>query len=292
MRFTTVLFLTGAVAASAQTSDPRAPVEVVVEKDVEYGVASDVSLRLDIYRPKERSQDLMAAVVWIHGGGWRGGDKNNARNARAAAERGFFAVSLNYRLSGVAKFPAAVEDCKCAVRWLRASAEKYGVDPERIGVWGSSAGGHLALMVGLADEKAGLEGKGGYARVSSRVAAVCSWFGPAELEVIGTGGGENAVGLFLGEGAAAEAYAKASPVTHATPDDPPVLLIHGDKDTLVPLSQSERMLKALEAAAVPVELLVVRGAGHGWKGAAISPSTEEILERSLGFFEETLAKKE
>ncbi|NUN49022.1 MAG: alpha/beta hydrolase [Candidatus Brocadiae bacterium] len=263
---------------------------VTVERDVEYGVARDISLRLDLYRPAELPGEPMPAVVWIHGGGWRGGDKNNAANCIALARRGFLAVSINYRLSGVAPFPAAVEDSKCAVRWLRSSAAKLRIDPERIGVWGSSAGGHLALMVGCADEGAGLEGKGGYAGVSSRVRAVISWFGPSDLR--GSVLPDGPVSQFLGGSPAdrKDEAAAASPIVHASADDPPVLFCHGDRDGTVPLGESERMSEALTRAGVKNELIVVKGGGHGWgRGGETEPSAEEVLERCLAFLERELS---
>lgn len=287
-RLATLLLALLSIPAAAQRAVPE---DVEVRRDVEYGVVGDVSLKLDVYRPKKRPEGLMPAIVWIHGGGWRQGDKNNAANAIAAARRGFFAVSVNYRLSGEAPFPAAIEDCKGAIRWVRATAKDWGVDPDRIGVWGSSAGGHLALLAGCADEAAGLEGKSGYAKVSSRVQAVCSWFGPSDFSKAGAVS-EDPVALFLGgtREEKPEAYAKASPVTYASKDDPPVLMVHGDRDTTVRLQQSEVMLKVLTEAGAKAELVTVRNAGHGWKpvGGVPEPSAEEVVERSLRFFEEAL----
>ena len=137
-------------------------ITIEVTKDIEYGRAGDIPLLLDIYIPETPIATPIPAIICIHGGGWRDGDKGRyVKYVKSLATHGFFVASINYRLSGVAPFPAAVEDSKCAVRWLRANAEKYNVDPERIGVWGNSAGGHLAMMVGLVDETAGLEGNGG-----------------------------------------------------------------------------------------------------------------------------------
>ncbi|KAF0240736.1 MAG: peptidase S9 prolyl oligopeptidase active site domain-containing [Planctomycetota bacterium] len=292
-RFISVLLVPLAVLQAA--AQGRVPDDVEAKRDVEYGVANDVSLTLDVYKPKKTPQGLMPAVVWIHGGGWRHGDKNNAGNAIALAKRGFFAVSINYRLSDVAVFPAAIEDCKGAIRWVRANAKENGVDPERIGVWGSSAGGHLALLAGCADESAGLEGKSGYAKVSSRVQAVCSWFGPADFRIVGSVA-RDPVAQFLGGTMEekGEAYKLASPVTHASKDDPPVLMIHGDKDGTVKLEQSEVMLKALKEVGASAELVVVKNAGHGWKseGKAVEPGADEIMAMSMKFFEEKLAAKE
>lgn len=273
----------------------RLPDGVEVERDIEYGRGGGKPLLLDLYRPEDPPEGNLPCVIFIHGGGWRGGDKGKAPVTRLVP-RGYVGISINYRLSGEATFPAAVEDCKCAVRWIRANAEEYGIDPDRLGVWGSSAGGHLALMVGLADEKAGLEGKGGNEDVSSRVQAVCSWFGPADLTVGHDkfqGGAGQAPLQFLGGtyGEKKEAYESASPVTHASKGDPPVLMIHGDKDNTVPLDQSERMLAALEEAGVKSELVVVKGAGHGFKPAGrgeIEPTKEEIDAATYEFFDEHL----
>ncbi len=273
----------------------RLPEGVETLRDIEYGKGGKTSLLLDLYRPADRGEDPLPAVVWIHGGGWRGGGKANGENAAYLAAHGYVAVSIDYRLSGVAPFPAAVEDCKCAVRWLRAHAREYGVDPDRIGVWGGSAGGHLALMVGLADAGAGLEGNGGWKDVSSRVAAVCNWFGPADMTVL-TGKqsplSDSPVTQFLG-GAPEEIpelYALASPVTHASKDDPPTLLVHGDRDAMVPLSQSEAMLARLEEVGVERELLVVKNAAHGFKpsGGEPEPDHDGILDRCRAFFDEHL----
>lgn len=286
-----VLAWTGAQAQN-QERKRGDPSTEAVERDVEYCKGGDISLLLDIYRPKERPKGLMPAVVWIHGGGWRGGDKTNAPNAPALAQRGYFVVSINYRLSGVAPFPAAVEDSKCAVRWLRANAKLYGVDLHRVGVWGPSAGGHLALMVGFADEKAGLEGKGGYAGVSSRVQAVCSWFGPTDF----TKGhkefesGRGAAPLaFLGGTLEekTEVYRQASPITHVSKDDPPTLLIHGDRDAVVPFQQSEIMLDKLKEAGVNAALLHVKNGDHGFRGES-DPSLKEIVTASFEFFDKYL----
>lgn len=272
----------------------RLPKGVEVERDIEYGKGGGKPLTLDLYRPKD-AEGKLPLVVFIHGGGWRGGDKARAPVVQIVP-RGYVGASINYRLSGEATFPAAVEDCKCAIRFLRANADKYGIDPERIGVWGSSAGGHLSLMVGLADEGAGLEGKGGHEGVSSRVQAVCSWFGPADLTVGHDqfqGGAGRAPLQFLGGTyeELPEVYAKASPVTYASKDDPPVLMIHGDKDPVVPLDQSKRMLAAIEKAGGEAKLIVVMNAGHGWKAvgkAKMMPSRQEIDAATFEFFDEHL----
>ncbi len=271
----------------------RLPAGVTAEFDVEYGDAGGEALMLDLYRPAGKAEGPLPAVVWIHGGGWRSGDKNNVANAIALTARGYVLASINYRLSGVAPFPAAVEDCKRAVRWLRSQAGRLGVDPGRIGVWGSSAGGHLSLMVGCADESAGLEGKGEEG-VSSRVRAVCSWFGPADFTSRAgrSGRAGDIIRQFLGGGPEEipDTYALASPLTHVTADDPPVLFVHGDRDTLVPLSHSEVMLAALKKAGVEATLVVVKNGGHGFRPEddSIEPDYDRIREECVSFFDRHL----
>jgi len=252
---------------------------------------------MDIYQPKVPIASPMPTIVWIHGGGWRAGNKYPTQ-AQVLASRGFLVVSINYRLSGVAPFPAAVEDCKCAVRWLRAHAAGYNVDRQRIGIWGGSAGGHLAMMLGTADSTAGLEGNGGWKRFSSRVQAVCSYYGPSDFigwyQGYATGVTRDTAPIqFLGGTIAAkpDTYRLASPVTHVTADDPPLLMIHGIEDKVMPLAHSEIMHAAYQERGLTSILIPVANAGHGFKAtraATILPSREEIEQRVLDFFVEHL----
>ncbi len=281
---------------AALADAPRIPDNVKVMKDVQYCTGGGHPLLLDLYRPRNPVGNPSPAVLWIHGGGWRIGSKEGSPLAVNLASKGFVAVSVNYRLSGEAPFPAAIEDAKCAVRYLRANAAKYGIDPKRIGVAGSSAGGHLALLVGAAHESAGLEGSGGWDGVSSRVSAVLSWFGPADFSVGPTaferGSGPSII-AFLGGTPQnrPENYRNASPVTWVSKDDPPLLLFHGDEDTTVPFDQSVRMEEAYRKAGLDVELVKVENAGHNFTPAGnkpISPTLPEIMEKSVAFFQKNL----
>ena len=238
----------------------------------------------------------MPAVIFIHGGGWRGGDKYPSR-VKMLASRGFFGVSINYRLSGIAQFPAAVEDSKCAVRWLRANAETYKVDPDRIGVWGGSAGGHLVMMVGCTDGTDGLEGNGGWDKFSSRVQAVCSYWGPSDFssmpENMISRGSNSAEVQFLGGtiDEIPDTYVLASPISYITPDDPPLLLVHGELDPVVPLSQSDIIYEAYQQVGLETTLIKVTGAGHGLNKITdnpISPPQAEIDQMVLDFFSNNL----
>jgi len=286
------------LAQQPSRPQPPLPDNIEVIRDVEYCRHGDKPLLLDIYQPKQKPESRMPAVVWIHGGGWSAGSKSGGGASALLAPRGYVAVSINYRLSQVAKFPAAIEDCKAAVRWLRANADRYHIDPDRIGVWGSSAGGHLSHLVGTSDKTAGLEGNGGNEKFSSRVQAVVSLCGPADLTLdteLLERIPNNPVVSFLG-GTSKErpdAYKKASPIFHVTADDPPVMMFHGDRDVIVFLKQSEVMLKALKDAGVPAELIVVKNADHNFRQVGsnpIEPPQAELFRRAFEFFDKHLKK--
>ncbi len=234
-----------------------------MESGVVYGVGGGRELRLDLYRPSGGGGPY-PAVVFIHGGGWRSGQRGQlSRQAMYLATRGYVCACIEYRLSGEASFPAAIEDCKCAVRWMRAVGTKnYRVDPERIAVSGSSAGGHLALLTGASGGVAELEGSGGWSEYSSRVQLVAA-FNPA-CEFAGY---ENeSILAFLGGTRAQvpDQYRMATPATWLDRSDPPMLLLHGDADTIVPYVQAQRFVEALRAAGVEAELYTEKGAGHTW----------------------------
>jgi acetyl esterase/lipase len=264
--------------------------------DIHYGTGDGKPLLMDLFLPKQPIRRPTPAVLWIHGGGWELGDKSGNSGAKLLGSHGFVTAALTYRLSGQARFPAAIEDCKCAIRFLRASAAKYGIDSERIGVAGASAGGHLALLVGTADEKAGLEGSGGWPGVSSKVSAAVSWYGPTDFTVGEKAferGSGRAPAKFLG-GTWAEkpdVYRRASPISYVSATAPPILLFHGDHDQIVPFSQAERMLAAYRKAGREAQLIKVEGAGHDFVPVSDKPpsvSRQEIEARTVGFFEKHL----
>jgi acetyl esterase/lipase len=203
---------------------------------------------------------LRPAIVVIHGGGWLEGDKSSFSTPKNRppgniidfARRGFVAVTINYRLSKEAPFPAALHDCQCAVRWLRANTKKYQIDPDRIGAWGNSAGGHLAMMLGMVDARSKLIGERPYAEQSSAVQAVVSDSGPIDL-LYGHQHNQvrSAIEQFLGgepnEMRAAD-YQLASPINHISKQTPPLLLIYGVADTQVGVETADRFVLALRAA--------------------------------------------
>jgi acetyl esterase/lipase len=235
------------------------PDNVTVVKNIIFGTGGGRDLHLDLFLPNNE-KPLRPGIVFIHGGGWKKGDKTKfQRQAAHLASKGFIGACIEYRLSGEAKFPAAVQDCKCAVRWMRANAKKYRIDPDRIAVMGGSAGGHLAAQVGTTDESfRTLEGNGGHAQYSSRVQAVVSYYGKFDVRGIDRPD-------FFGQSykAIPDLYALGSPIVHVTADDPPMLLCHGTADETVPYAQSVRLHAALRTIGVHAVLKTAEGAGHG-----------------------------
>ena len=199
-------------------------------------------------------------------------------------------ASINYRLSQHAVFPAQIEDCKAAIRWLRANAAKYHLDPDHIGVWGASAGGHLVAMLGTTAGVKDLEGAGGNLDQSSRVQCVVDWFGPSDLVTIGArhydpnSPESRLIGGPVQENQ--EKARKASPVTYVTKDSAPFLIMHGDQDNVVPLGQSEELATALKKVGAEVHFVVIEGNGHGGPGFG-SPDRRRLIE---DFFARHLGK--
>ena len=263
--------------------------------DLTYCRPGGRDLNLDLYLPT--TPERAPAILFLHGGGWITGDKRESGWFDAVRERlldqGFIVASANYRLAPGNAWPAHIEDAKCAVRFLRAERETYGIDPDHIGVWGTSAGAHLAALVGVTNAGAGFEGTGGQAAESSRVQAVVDLYGPADLtDGEGWPDGHLAVlRLVFGTSNLDDpVLAEASPVFHATSDDPPFLILHGERDGLVPIRQSERLFAALAASGAAVEFVPVENARHGLEplGGEIRPSKEEITGRIVEFFDAEL----
>lgn len=228
--------------------------------DCEYTVDGHVRHRLDLYLPEQIAQPL-PVILWIHGGGWVTGDKAGGP-AIPFATKGFAVAAMNYRFSRHATFPAQTHDCKAAVRWLRANAQTYSLDASHIGVWGASAGGHLASMLGLTAGNELLEGTLGNAAQSSSVQAVVDWFGPTDFMTLGS---RDTRTQFLGGDAIAhpDKANAASPTRFVTQRACPFFIVHGDQDPLVPYEQSETFAKALEDAGVEVTFVTITGGRHG-----------------------------
>ena len=264
--------------------------DVRIEKDVDY-LGGGRAEKMDLYRPAGAPTGKpVPAVLIIHGGGWTGGDKAAAREVQIGttlARAGYVAASLNYarapkvpgRGATLAQvWPRNLQDCKTAVRFLRAHATAYGLDPERIGVIGGSAGGHLAALLAMTGPEDGLDPAGPWGDVSCRVQAVVPLYGPHDLLTMG------------GEPTAEELdfLRRASPVSYATKDDPPALILHGTKDAIVPPEQSERLAEALRKAGVEHDLAVVDGAAHSFH---LEPPGHDLRPRVLEFFERHLKRR-
>jgi acetyl esterase/lipase len=214
---------------------------------VEYGAGGQRKLQLDLYLPKGRTKPT-PAIIFIHGGAWKSGKRSDMKfYCVKFAEKGYVTATVTYRLMDEAPFPAAVRDVKCAVRWLRANAVKYQVDPNRIAVSGNSAGGHLSLMIGYSDDPS-LEGNGGNSTVSSRVSVVVDFYGPTDLTT-DFARNQGLVQDFMGGKTFDEApdmYKLASPLFHLTKDDPPTLIFHGTIDSTVPIAQADKLAEKLK----------------------------------------------
>jgi acetyl esterase/lipase len=265
-----------------------------VREDIAYGSLERQTL--DLYLPKDDGSKKRPAVIVIHGGAWRSGDKKQLRFlAERFAERGYVAAAINYRLAPKWQYPAQLDDCQRAVRWLRKHADEFGVDPKRFGAAGASAGGHLSLLLGTRETRddSDPELKG----ISSKVQCVLDIFGPSDftderyvqasrLPLVG-----KALVEFLGKpyDEAPEVWKEASPITHVSSDDAPTFILHGDKDPLVPIEQSQRIAEALRKAGVEVRLVVIEGMGHGLNGnPTVRQKAMDALNEALAFFDRHL----
>ena len=264
--------------------------DVNIVRDVVYKHVNGRDLRLDIYSPKSITHPL-PVLLWIFGNRWSRGSKHHPPPLYLIS-RGYIVISIDYRLSGEAPFPAAIEDCKAAVRWIRANAAAYHFDPDHIGAWGHSAGGHLAALLGTSGGVAELEG-GDNSSFSSRVQAVCDMSGPSDIlqfyEAVSNSNeriariDRSSIEQFLG-GSVEQNRAKAiaaSPTTYVSKDDPPFLIIHGEEDMTIPVSQSEVLASKLKAAGVQVTLIMAERRGHGVGGPRFAPEITAFFDEHL-----------
>jgi acetyl esterase/lipase len=278
-----------AATAAAQEADGPLPQGATVHRDLAYVSDGHPRQKLDLYLPP--AEGPLPLIVYIHGGAFRAGDKGEWPPLEYVAQ-GYALAAINYRLSQHALFPAQIEDCKAAVRWLRAHAKEYGLDPGRVAAGGTSAGGHLAAMVGTAGSVRDFD-VGENLDQSSRVQAVLDYFGPTDflqMDAHRPPGGmvhdtadspeSQLVGGPIQE--SPEKVARANPITYVSAEAPPFLIVHGDRDPLVPHHQSELLAAALEEAGVPVTFYTVKGGGHGgFEDPKVDELTREFLERYL-----------
>ncbi|MEO7651989.1 MAG: alpha/beta hydrolase [Bryobacteraceae bacterium] len=291
-RFSFAILFIACLPACAQSKAAQfeLPAGVEWKQDLVYSSPGGRDLHLDLYLPKE-GKGPFPAVVYIHGGGWAGGNKTAFRRQAAyMATKGFAGACIEYRLSGEAVFPAALDDSKAAVRWVRANAAKYRIDAQKIGAAGGSAGGHLVGMLGTTADVPAFEGKGGNPGVSSRVAAVAAFNPALDLVMAGktSSSADGAVSKFLGcsYSKCPELWAKASPPTHVSRNTPPFLLLHGKADTTIPYQVSVDMKATLDKLGVRADLYPAEGAKHGFFNS--DPWFEPAMKRMEQFFVEVL----
>lgn len=284
-----VLSILGTSTGWAQNQKKQVlPDGVKLIQDIEYAKHDGVELKLDLYVPKE-IKGSVPVIVFVHGGGWKNGSKSSGKRGAWIVPHGFAIASISYRLTDVGQWPDQINDCYAAVRWVRKHASEYGLDGERIGCWGTSAGAHLAALVGTRPYP-------GKEMTSSRVQATADWFGPSELLTmppnnVGNGRTEEDVASSNGAkllGATVKDVPKlakdASALDNVSEDDSPFLIMHGTADPGVPISQSEKLHAALTKAGVPSTFVALEGAKHGGK-EFISPESNKVF---LEFFTKNL----
>lgn len=263
---TTILL---AMALASPTANSQQDQGVEVQRDIPYAGTEHPRQQLDLYLPTKPSALPLPVVVFIHGGGWRTGGKGDGKQVKPYVKTGHYAgVSISYRLTTDASWPAQIIDCKAAIRWIHTNAKTHALDPTKIGVFGTSAGGHLAAMLGTTNNSKELAGdRDRQPVVSSRVSCVVDYFGPSELLTMGSWHNNPSspesklVGGTLQE--TKIVAREASPITHVSNDDVPFLIIHGTLDKVVPFEQSVKLHNALKTAGVETTLIEVPGAGHG-----------------------------
>ncbi|MCB1224413.1 MAG: alpha/beta hydrolase [Verrucomicrobiales bacterium] len=290
--------LAPAVFAKTLPQPRNLPQGVRVERDISYIDGGDEAQRLDLYLPEAVPEKPLPLLVYIHGGGWRAGSKVGCPVASYAA-RGYIVASVEYRFSQKAIFPAQIQDCQAAIRWLRGHADLYHIDPQHVGVVGGSAGGHLSALVGTSGGTAAFPKIGGHQDQSDRVQAVCDIYGPSDFFTVVQQAQDdpNVQNIFafntpsdpysslIGSRLDDEAKARVvSPVHYLSEDDPPFLILHGDHDKLVPFAQSTELSAGLRGQGVRVWLQKIPGAGHGGPGF----NQPAILQLMQNFFDKNL----
>lgn len=268
-----------------------------IERDVVYGQVGEVALKLDLYFPRPAPGTNFPVVMYVHGGGWVMGDKSMVKDMPGFEEllrRGYVVAAINYRLGSQYKFPAMIEDAKCGVRFLRAHARVFGLDPDRLGVIGDSAGGQLVSLLGLTGSSAGFDGTGGWSHCSARVQAVVDLYGPTDFTAASASSSmmsRRILKAAFGTNAKdAPILKQASPINHVSTNAPPFLIVHGDHDKMVQPKQSEELNAKLKACGASSTLLMVTNYSHGftpWRlkrnpdHAALSTMVADFFDRNL-----------
>ena len=270
------------------------PDTIEVKRDISYAGNDNPRQKLDLYLPKKRATDKpLPVVVFIHGGGWKNGDKASgaANVSRFVASGDYAGVSVGYRLTNEAQWPAQIHDCKAAIRWIRGNAKEHNLDPDKIAVWGTSAGGHLVSMLGTSGDVKELEGSiGSFTANSSRVTCVVNFFGPEDFVTMVTKPStidrttkDYPEALLIG-GRVQDVPDKAkaaSPITYVSADDPPFLTAHGTKDPLVPYDQALELDAAMKKAGASHLLIEMTNGGHGFRSPELDQRVKQFLDIHL-----------
>ena len=270
--------------------------KIRVLRNLEYVPGGHARNKLDLYLPRQAGRPgwmsaALPLIIWVHDGAWLEGSKEDCPAIRFV-HKGYAVASINYRLSQHVIFPAQIEDFRAAIRWLRANSGKYNLGIDHIGVWGASAGGHLVALLGTAGDVKEFD-KGQNLNVSSRVQAVCDYFGPTDLLAFDPYEPSldkdefNASNWWLAKLLGGpvqenkELAQRANPITFVTKDDPPFLIVHGDKDRLVPISQSQLLCEALKKTGVQVKFHTVKGEGHGFDSPQVDKMVEDFFDKHI-----------
>ena len=291
---------TGTATITATSGDGRGTADVTVSlaggtyTNIAYCTMDGEQVRMDVYIPDASKPRPLPVAVHVHGGGWTSGSKSSgsrfAEMMPLLLQRGYLVASLDYRLAPANKYPAQIQDVKCAIRHLRARASRYGLNADRIGAWGGSAGGQLVSLLGTADESAGFDDVGNFQQESSEVQAVVAisaitdFTHPEELN------DDYSRAFRTWPDPESSEMIEASPVTHISSDDAPFFLIVGEDDDLVLPAQSERMHAMLQGAGVSSRLLTVLNADHDLlpTDGPTDPSSAAISSRMADFFDDHL----
>lgn len=279
---------------NGKPSRARVPEGVEIRRDLDYVGGGNARQTLDLLQPARKSEKALPVIVFIHGGGWKSGSKERGvqRLVSFVQSGEYVGATINYRLTGEASWPAQIYDCKAAIRFLRGKSKEFGIDPDKIAVWGTSAGGHLVSMLGTSGGVKELEGDlGEFDDQSSRVTCVANYFGPSNFltmveqksSVDRSPKKKYPEALLIGGPVQdlEKAARQASPVTWISKDDPPFFTAHGTKDLVVPYAQGEEIHQALEKAGVSSKLHPVVGAGHGFKDPRVEKELKEFFDQHL-----------
>ncbi len=288
-RIYSILFVL--ILAVSHAAPAKLATNVDVIPDVVYGHKDGMALTFDIFKPKTRPNG--AAVIFIVSGGWvsRYTPPDEAvPRYQELLDKGFTVITLRHGGSPKYLIPEIVADVRRGVRFIRYNAARWGIDPNRLGVWGGSAGGHLSLMIGLASDNGDKTAKEDFMKESDRVEAVAAWFPPVDLRPLARGvnppAGNPVLDRYSALNFEKEKAADYSPIVFVTPDDPPTLLIHGDQDPLVNISNSQTIFEAFKKNNVKTDFITIPGAGHGFRGE----DAKRAMAATVSWFEQTLLK--